>query len=97
MAFGLPGFRVGLSGLSACRDELRGLVWSQVPDGDLVPILVVADEDVARLRVVVLVEVVLAAGADEADRLACLERGHAVLVSVDDCRAAGAVGDIDDL
>src|SRR5476651_71631 len=76
-AFGSLSYWMGLN--AACRADRRGLLRGQLRDLDLVALGVVGDQDVARLRVVVLVEVVLAAGADETDGLAGLESGHAVL------------------
>src|SRR6202171_4964661 len=94
-AFGPSVYRFGLC--PARVDDGRSLLGRQLSDLDLVAILVVRDEDIARLRVVVLVELVLAACTHETDRLACLESSDAVLISVDDHRAARAVADVDDL
>lgn len=71
-----------------------GVSW---PHLDLVPLGVVLDQDVARLRVVVLVEGVLSARPDEANRLARLQGGHTVLIGVHDRRAGHPVGDVLDL
>src|ERR1700686_3740543 len=81
-AFGPLVYRSGLC--PACSDDRRRLLGRERPDLALVSILVVRDEDIAGLRVVVLVELVLAARADEADRRAGLESRHPVLIRADD-------------
>src|ERR1700676_1341571 len=58
-------------------DDGRGLRGCQLADRDLVARGVVLDEDVALLRVVVLVVGRGSTGADPLDRLAVGERGHA--------------------
>src|ERR1700682_6454376 len=94
-AFGPSVYRSGLC--PARVDDRRSLLGSELTHLDLVAILVVGDEDIARLRIVVLVELVLAAGAHESNRLARLESRNAILVCVDDHRATRAVADVDDL
>src|SRR4030081_3708114 len=73
-----------------------GLFRGQLRDFDLVAVGVVFDQYVTRHGVVVLVEVVLAAGAYESNRLAGLERSDSVLIRVDDRGAAHAICDVDD-
>src|ERR1700694_2924213 len=94
-AFGPPGYRCGLC--PARIDDGRSLLRRQLPDLHFVAILVVGHEDIARLRVVVLVELVLAARAHKADRLPGLERRHSLLICVDDGPTARAVAAVDDL
>src|SRR6202171_6853682 len=94
-AFGPPAYRLGLC--PTCVDDGRGLLGRKLAELHFVGVFVVGDQAVTRLRVVVLVELVLAAGPDEADRLASLESRDAVLICGDDRRAARAVPDVDDL
>src|ERR1019366_1089493 len=82
---------------TASADDGRGLRGRQLANGDLVARGVVLDEDVALLRVVVLVVGRGSAGADPLDRLAAGERGHAGRVRVDHHRTADAVADVLDL
>src|SRR5207302_8684899 len=74
--------------------QFLGLLRRQRGKLDLAALRVVLDQDVTRLRVVVLVEIVLTRGAGIADRLARMERVESFPVRVHDRRAGSAVGDL---
>src|ERR1700680_2138252 len=81
-AFGSWTWSVGVLKPAGCSDSRR-LFRGQLPELDLVALGVIVDQDVAGRGVVVLVEVVLAAGADETDGLARLESVDPILICAD--------------